>query len=431
MSEIVSVRRGLLALSPVVLFIVLYVVLCVCSGDFYAMPITVAFMIASVYAVCVLHGKGIDERVTIFSRGAAHTDMLLMLWIFILAGAFASSTQSMGGVQAVVDLCLVVFPSWVLLASLFLASCFISLSLGTSVGTVVALVPITTGLATATGGSLPLVVAAVVGGAFFGDNLSFISDTTIVATRTQGCRMADKFRANILIALPAAVIALAIYVFLGLNMHSSTAPTEIQWLLVVPYVVVLVTALCGMNVMTVLVLGIVLSGIVGILTGSITFTGWFKAMGDGILGMGELIIVTLLAAGLMGVVRWMGGVDFLLQRLTKSISSRRGAEFTIAAIVMFTDICTATNTIAILTVGPLVRDIAASYDISARRAASLLDTFSCVAQGLLPYGAQLLIASGIAGINPIDIIPYLFYPFLLFVCAVAFIIYRPRHRVTT
>ena len=406
----ISVRRGLLALSPLVVFLILYLLLSILANDFYSVPITVAFLASSIYSIGLIRGETLEQRVSVFSKGAANDNLLMMIWIFILAGTFATSAKEMGAIQATVDLSLTLLPPQLILAGLFIAACFISLSVGTSVGTIVALVPIASGIAHETGVSLPLVVATVVGGAYFGDNLSFISDTTIVATRTQGCRMSDKFRTNIRIVLPAAIIVLIIYIVIGIQMKGTHEVRDINWLLVTPYLLVLVTALLGTNVMRVLALGIASTGIIGMCSGGYGFYGWLQSMGKGIMDMSELIIVTLMAAGMVGIIKHLGGIDFLLQRLTNHISGRRGGELSIAALVVLTDLCTANNTIAILTVGPLAREISTKYGIDPRRTASILDTFSCFAQGIIPYGAQLLMASGLALINPIEIIAYLYYP---------------------
>ncbi len=407
-------------------FLGLYLALSLLARDFYAVPITVAFLLSSVYSVCLVRGKRLDERARVFSKGAAQGDLLLMIWIFILAGAFASTAKAIGSVEATVNLCLILLPPRLILASVFLASCLVSLSVGTSVGTIAALTPVSLGLAQASGTELPLMVATVVGGAFFGDNLSFISDTTIVATRTQGCRMRDKFRTNLRIALPAAIVVLAIYVLMGCKMSVGGEARQVNWMLVAPYLLVLVTALCGVNVLTVLVLGIGSTCLVGIAGGGFRFFQWMGAMGEGILGMSELIIVTLLAAGMTGVIRHLGGIDFLLSRLTRRIRGARGAELTVAALAVFTDLCTANNTIAILTVGSLAKEISVRFRLDPRRTASLLDTFSCFAQGIIPYGAQLLIASGLAGLNPLQIIPYLYYPMVLGVAALLSILLGKR-----
>lgn len=420
-------KTGFLALSPLFVFLTFYLVFSLLAHDFYSVPITVAFMIASTYSIFLLRGMDLNERIKVYSRGAAQSNLLMMIWVFILAGAFAYSAKEMGAIQATVDLCLWALPPQLLMAGLFLAACFISLSVGTSVGTIVALVPIATGIAHETGTSLPMIVATVVGGAYFGDNLSFISDTTIVATQTQGCRLSDKFRLNARIVVPAAFVVLIVYVLLGLGMHVEQPATRIDGMLVLPYLIVFATALVGMNVMMVLVLGILSTGIIGILRGSYRFYEWLTSMGEGILGMGELIIVTLMAAGMVGVIRHLGGIDFILQRLSRHIQGKRGAELSIAGLVVFTNFCTANNTIAILTVGNLAKEISERFGIDPRRTASILDTFSCFAQGIIPYGAQMLMASSLALINPIEIIPYLYYPFVMGLFMLMAILFRyPR-----
>ena len=350
-----------------------------------------------------------------------------MVWIFILAGAFAKTAGAMGAIDATGDLTLRLLPESMLLPGLFLAACFISLSIGTSVGTVVALTPVAVGIAEQTGSSLPLIVALVVGGSFFGDNLSFISDTTIVATQTQQCKMNDKFKANIYLAAPAALIALVIYVIIGRSIEAPTDVALLEWYKVIPYVAVLLLAVCGVNVLAVLLIGIVLAGGIGLMDGAFGFSGWMGAMGDGIMGMSELIIVTLLAGGMLALIRHNGGIDYLIRVLTRRINGKRGAKFTIALLVILADLCTANNTIALITVGPVARDIADRYGVDRRMSASLLDTFSCFAQGLIPYGAQLLMAAGLAAISPFDIIGYLYYPIILGVIAVLGIFFNyPR-----
>ena len=430
-----------MALSPLLVFLTFYLVFSLLAHDFYSVPITVAFMVASAYSVFLLRGMTLNERIKVYSKGAAQSNLLLMVWIFILAGAFAYSAKQMGAIQATVDLCLWALPPQLILAGLFLAACFISICVGTSVGTIVALVPIATGIAStidssqlgyavASQSSLPLLVATVVGGAYFGDNLSFISDTTIVATQTQGCQLSDKFRLNARIVVPAALLVLLIYIMIGWNMQVQPTYRAIDWVLVIPYLVVFATALGGMNVMMVLVLGILSTGAIGILRGNYRFFEWLTAMGEGILGMGELIIVTLMAAGMVGVIRQLGGIDFILHSLTRRINGRRGAELSLAGLVVFTNFCTANNTIAILTVGDLAREISARFGIDPRRSASILDTFSCFAQGIIPYGAQMLMASSLALINPIEIIPYLYYPFVMGAFMLLAILFRyPRKYV--
>ena len=417
----------MLALSPILVFMAVYLAGSLLAGDFYKVPLTTAFLAASAYAVCITPRLKLKERIAIFSRGAGDENMMLMVWIFILAGAFAQSAKQMGAIDATVNLTLRMLPEGMLLPGLFLAACFISLSVGTSVGTVVALTPVAVGIAEQTGGTLPLIVAIVVGGAFFGDNLSFISDTTIVATQTQGCRMSDKFKANISIAAPAAIIALVIYIILGRSIEVPSQVPLLEWYKVIPYVAVLVLALAGVNVLAVLAIGILLAGGIGLCSSSFDAMGWMSAMGEGILGMSELIIVTLLAGGMLALIRHNGGIDYLIRLLTRRISGVRGAKFTIALLVILADLCTANNTIALITVGPMARDIADRYGVDHRVSASLLDTFSCFAQGLIPYGAQLLMAAGLAAITPFEIIGYLYYPIILGVIAVLAILFNfPR-----
>ena len=422
-----SNKKGLLALSPLVVFMLLYVVLSVVAGDFYKVPITVIFMIASIYAVVITYGLSLQKRVEVFSRGASSGNLLLMLWIYVLAGAFAASAKTMGSIDATVNLALNVLPSSLLLPGLFLAACFISLSIGTSVGTVVALVPIAVGIAQQTGGNLPLVTAIIVGGAYFGDNLSFISDTTVVATSTQGCRMSDKFRVNAFIVMPAALVILIVYAVMGADVHTTTAPQPVAYLKVLPYVVVLVAAVLGMNVMAVLVLGIVLCGIIGLADGSYDLFGWLGAMGDGVKGMGELIIVAMLAGGMLELIRENGGIDYIINRLTTHVNGKRGAELAIAGLVSLVNLCTANNTIAILTVGGIAKKIGDRYGVDNKKAASILDTFSCTIQGLIPYGVQMLLAAGLAHLNPMQILPYLYYPMAIGIAATLAILLRyPR-----
>lgn len=412
------------ALSPLLVFLCLYLVTSLIVNDFYKVPITVAFLISSVYAICITKGLPLNDRIMQFSVGASNKNILLMIWIFILAGAFAQSAKDIGSIDATVTLTLQLLPENLLLAGIFLAACFISLSIGTSVGTIVALVPVVAGIAEKTELSMPFMTAIVVGGAFFGDNLSFISDTTIAATRTQGCAMRDKFRANFLIVLPAALLVLAWYIYRGLDISIVNETQQVEWIKVIPYIIVLLTAFFGLNVTIVLLLGILSTSIVGIATGSITFFDWFSSMGTGISGMGELIIVTLLAGGMLELIRFNGGVDYILQTLTRRINGKRGAEFCIAALVSIANVCTANNTIAIITVGPLVRDIANRYKIDNRKSASILDTFSCAIQGIIPYGAQLLIAAKLAVLSPLSIIEYLYYPITIGIMATISIILR-------
>ena len=417
-------KKGLLALSPLLVFILLYLVTSIIARDFYKVPITVAFMVSSIYAVIVSRGLPLKKRIDIFSSGAGTSQMMLMIWIFILAGAFANSAKVMGAIDATVNLSLMLLPANMLLAGLFLAACFISLSIGTSVGTIVALVPIAAGIADYTGMSLPMIVAVVVGGSFFGDNLSFISDTTIVATSTQECRLSDKFRVNSFIVMPVAALMLIIYLFMGIDSQVENKIGDIDFISVIPYLVVLITAILGMNVMAVLTIGLLLTGMIGLLHGAFDFYGWMQAMGNGIMGMGELIIITIMAGGMLELIKYNGGIDYIINMMTRHVNSKRGAELSIAALVSLVNICTANNTVAILTVGGIAKKIGDRFGVDNRKCASILDTFSCMMQGIIPYGAQLLMAGGLAALNPISIIPYLYYPFLLGIMALGSILVR-------
>lgn len=430
------------ALSPLVVFLCLYLVTSLWVNDFYKVPITVAFLFSSCYAIAITRKLSIDQRIYQFSIGASNKNILLMIWIFILAGAFAQSAKQMGAIDATVNLTLHILPDNLLLAGVFLAACFISLSIGTSVGTIAALTPVAIGLAEKTGIDLPYMVAIVIGGSFFGDNLSFISDTTIASTKTQDCVMRDKFMANFLIVVPAALIVLGIYIVQGLSTTASAATQAIEWVKVIPYLLVLATAITGCNVMFVLLLGIVSTGLIGICTATgfiptalttspvtvdTAIFDWFGAMGSGITGMGELIIITLLAGGMLEIIRYNGGIDFIISRLTRHVNGKRGAEFSIAALVSIANLCTANNTIAILTTGPIAKDIAGRFRLDRRKVASILDTFSCLVQGLIPYGAQMLIASGLAQVSPLSILGNLYYPFCMGICAITAILVRyPR-----
>lgn len=428
----ISNKKGLRALSPLFLLLALIVIIIVMSlsgtsidgKSVPVMPLTVAFLIASIYAVAMSGDMPLKKRIDTYSKGAGASDLLLMLWIYVLAGAFAASAKAIGSIDTTVNLTLSVLPSNLILPGLFLAACFISISIGTSVGTVVALVPIAAGIAMQTGSNIALITAIVVGGAYFGDNLSFISDTTVVATQTQHCKMSDKFRVNVMIVAPAALIILIVYAILGVNVQAPTHVGEVSFIKVLPYLVVLITAICGMNVMVVLSLGIVLCGIIGLFAGDFGFFGWFLNMNTGIIGMGEMVIIAMMAGGMLGMIKRNGGIDYIIQKLTAHVNTRRGAELSIAALVSLVNICTANNTIAILTVGGISQQIGDRFEVDNRKAASILDTFSCCIQGILPYGVQILLAAGLSGQSPIDILPYLYYPFAIGIAALVAIIIR-------
>ena len=408
----------MLALTPLIFFVCVYLGVSIVLGDFYKVPISVAFMFTAMMAVMVSKGT-LKHRIKVFSRGGGSENMLLMIWIFILAGAFANSAKEMGSIADMVTLTLGFVPSDTIFAGLFIASAIISLSIGTSVGTIVALMPIAVGIASTVGAEVPVVAAIVVGGAFFGDNLSFISDTTVCATQTQGCQMSDKFKTNLRIALPAAVLIMIYYAVTGGNISAPANLPEVNLLKVLPYIVVLITAMLGVDVLVVLACGTLLTGIVGMYYGDYTIVTWFQAMADGIMGMGELIIITMLAGGVLEVIRANGGIRFVMDRILAHVHSERTAELSIAALVSFVGVCTANNTVAIITVAGIARDISRKYGLDPRRVASILDTFSCIVQGVIPYGAQLLMGAALASISPVQIIPHLYYPYALFFFAMA------------
>ena len=416
---------GLLALSPLLVFLLIYLVSSLLAGDFYKVPVSAAFMLASVYAVAITRGKIID-RVNIFSQSAGHWNIMLMVWIFILAGAFAGSAKEIGSIEATVNFTLNIIPARFLLAGLFLTACFVSLAIGTSVGTIVALIPIASGIAQQTDMNQGMMAALIVGGSFFGDNLSFISDTTIAATRAVGCAMKDKFRANFMIVLPAVLVIAAIYIFKGMSINVEPDALPIEWFKLIPYLSVIILALLGMDVTFVLALGLLFNAVVGFTTGSLGWAGWFESMGQGIAGMGDLIIVTLLAGGMLGIIRHNGGLDFIMHGVVKRIRGRRGAEMSIGLITGLANLCTANNTIAIITVGGIVNDISNKYDIPKRRAASLMDISSCFVQGLIPYGIQLLMASGLTGLAVTQIIPHLYYQFAAGICLLLSILLKKK-----
>lgn len=414
------------ALSPLFVFLILYLVTSIIAQDFYKVPITVAFLVSSVYALLTVKGT-MNERIKIFAQGAGNSTMVLMLAIFILAGAFAASAKTMGAVDATVNFTLKYLPEHFILPGIFLAACFISLSIGTSCGTVAALTPLAVGIAQQSDISVPLMVGLVVGGTYFGDNLSFISDTTIIATQTQGCSMKDKFRVNIRIVAPVAIIMLIVYYFLGEGISTPTNIGDVKFWLVLPYLSIIILAICGVNVLLTLGIGIILTGIIGIVTGTYDVFGWFAAMNEGMMGMSELIIVTILAGGMLEIIRHNRGIDLIIKTLTRNIHSKRGGEMSIAALTSLVNVCTANNTVAIITTGPIAKDIAKRFRIDPRKSASILDTASCFTQGLLPYGAQVLIAAGLSEVNPIAIIPNLYYPMLIGVALLLAILFRyPR-----
>ena len=418
---------GWLALSPLLVFLGLYLVSSIIANDFYKIPISAAFVLASIYGILICKGKSIEQRIGIFSQGAGNKNVLLMIWIFVLAGAFAATAKQIGAIDATVNIALRILPGKLLYAGLFVASCFISMSIGTSVGTIVALVPVAAGIAQEIEASNAFITAIVVGGAFFGDNLSFISDTTIAATRTQECSMADKFKVNLRIVGPAAVVVALLYIFLGRSVDIVPSSGAIDLILLIPYLLVIILAITGVDVMAVLAIGLVVNAVIGFAQGSLDWSSWLEGIGSGISGMGDLIIVTMLAGGMLEIIRSNGGLDFIVSGLTKRINGKRGAELSIAGLVSLANICTANNTIAIITTGQIANDITKRFGLDPRKTASILDTFSCLIQGLIPYGAQLLMAAGLAGVSSLSIIAHLYYPFIMGAFAITAILLRlPR-----
>ena len=420
-------KQGILAISPLIVFVILYFVSSIIAGDFYMMPITVAFMLSCIYAIMTFRGRAVKDRVETFCIGAGEKNIMMMLCIFVLAGAFANSAKDAGCIEATVNLTLSLMPDSMIMAGLFIAACFISLAIGTSVGTIVALTPIAAGLAHSTGSSVPMMTAVIVGGSFFGDNLSFISDTTIVATSTQGCKQSDKFLVNSYTTIPVAIAVMVMYFFIGTGTQAPAVIPDIDYVKILPYIIVIVCALCGMNVFVVLTFGIISTGLIGIGYGVYDLFGWCQSMGKGITGMGELVIVAVLAGGLLKVMTENGALEYLISIMTKKIRSKRSCELTIAMLVSLANICTANNTVAILTVGSISKRIGDSYGVDNRKSASILDSFSCCIQSILPYGAQILMATGLAAVSPIEILKYLYYPFVLFsVSVIAILIRYPK-----
>lgn len=413
------------ALLPIGVFLVIFLGSGVITGDFYAMPAIVAFLIALVVAFCQNRGLSFDEKISIISKGVGNENIITMSLIFLCAGAFSGAVTAAGGVESTVNLGLSILPAKVAVVGLFIIGCFISVSMGTSMGTIAALAPIAVGISEKTGFSLAVCIGAVVCGAMFGDNLSMISDTTIAAVKTQGCEMKDKFRENFFIVLPAAIVTIVLFFFITRNGNFKLAEelTYNIWR-VVPYVLVLVGALIGINVFLVLISGTVISLIVGVATGSLAVGDMFAAVGEGVTGMYDITVISIVVACIVSLVKEFGGIQFILNLIKKSIKGQKGGEIGIAGLSLLVDMCTANNTVAIVMAGPIAKEISEEFDISSRRSASLLDIFTSVGQGMIPYGAQLLSAASLTGLTPFAIMPYLFYPMLMAVSAVLFILFR-------
>ena len=407
-------KGSLAALLPLIVFLVIFVGNGIITQDFYAMPVLIAFSIAAVIAFIQNPKRAFNDKLTSFCQGAGNENIILMIVIFMLAGAFSGVAKEMGGVEATVNLSLAILPPNLLVAGLFIIAAFISISMGTSVGTISALTPIGVGIAEATSMPLALVVGALVGGAMFGDNLSMISDTTIAAVRTQGCELKDKFRVNFLIVLPAAIITVIGLVAITSSSAGQVIETAaINPLKVIPYVAILIGALCGVNVFTLLTGGVVLAGSIGLMTTDLGIQELVGAAATGMAGMQELAMICLVVGGTLELIKVNGGIDYILSHLRRRIKTKKGAELGIAMLVSIVDLCTANNTIAIVTAGPLAKEISTDFDIDPRRSASILDIFSSCWQGLIPYGAQLLGAAALCGLSPFEIIPYVHYPMLM------------------
>ncbi|MDN6260222.1 MAG: Na+/H+ antiporter NhaC family protein [Staphylococcus simulans] len=418
-------KGNAVALIPLILFVGLFLGVGIITGDFTKMPLNIAITIAVIVALIMNRKEKFTEKVEVFTKGAGHSNIILMVLIFVLAGAFSKVTEDMGGVKSTVNLGLSLIPGNLLIIGLFIICMFVSISMGTSVGTVAAIAPVGFGISEATDISAALAMATVVGGAMFGDNLSMISDTTISAVRTQHTKMSDKFKVNFKIVLPGAILTMVI---LGILTHSATISStkdySFEFIKVIPYLLVLILALIGVNVIIVLIGGTVLSGIIGLIDGSFNWIGFLKAASEGMIGMEDIAIIALMIGGLIGIIQHNGGITWLLNFVRSKVKSRRGAEFGIASLVSAADISTANNTISILMAGPLAKNIADEYDIDPRKSASILDIFGSCFQGLLPYRPQVIAAAGVAGISPFMLVPYSIYPIILGISGLAAIIFN-------
>lgn len=412
-----------MALFPFLVFFLIFIGIGLIKNDFYEFPVIVAILIASIVALMMNRKVSLQIKIEEFCKGAGHSNVMLMVFIFLLAGAFSEVAKGMGAVESTVHLTLSIVPSQLLLAGLFVIACFISLSMGTSVGTIVALVPIGVGVSEQASLPLALTVATVIGGAMFGDNLSFISDTTIAAVRTQYTQMKDKFKTNFFIVLPAAIITCIILAVITTGEQVAISTNDYSWIKIIPYMFVLIAAIIGVNVLIVLISGTVIAGLIGLIDGSYKGLEFFKTVGVGMENLYEMSLLAMLIAGMVSVIRLNGGIDYLLYAIKSKIKTKKGAQFGIASLISLTNMATANNTIAIVSVGPLAKEIADEYEIDPRYSASILDIFSCFIQGILPYGAQILVAAGIASISPMSIIPYSIYPVLTGICAVVAIIF--------
>lgn len=416
-----------IALLPIGIFLLIFLGSGILTGDFYAMPAIVAFLIALLVAFLQNRKLSFGEKLQVISKGLADENIITMCLIFLCAGGFSGAVSAIGGVESTVNLGLSIMPGNVAVVGLFIIGCFISVSMGTSMGTISALAPIAVGISEKTGYSMAICIGAVMCGAMFGDNLSMISDTTIAAVKTQGCEMKDKFKENFFIVLPAALLTIVLFFIITKNGQFVIEETlSYDIVKVIPYVLVLIGALIGLNVFVVLVGGIVISLVIGIATKSLMWDEMFAAVGNGITGMYDITVISIIVACIVALVKEYGGITFILNVIRKRIKTSKGAEMGIAGLALLVDACTANNTVAIVMAGPIAKEISDEFGVSKKRSASLLDIFSSVGQGILPYGAQLLSAATLTGITPFDILPYLYYPLLMAVSALCFILFRKR-----
>ena len=427
------------ALVPFIVFMVFYLGLSLLARDFYKVPMPLAFLVASAVSMFLDHKEKLANKVEVYAHGMGEANIMLMCLIFILSGAFASIAKGMGAVDAAVVIARNLVPSRLMVIGMFLVSCFISLAIGTSCGTIAALTPIAVGLVGPLGINPTIMLGAVVGGAMFGDNLSMISDTTIAATRTQGVQMRDKFLANLKIVLPAVAVTLGVYLSqmnkVGANIDGGVESIAFKHiLLILPYILILICALCGLNVMLLLFCGTLLAFIIGCINGSLDFWGGMDMVGKGALGMSETLIVAILAGGLLKVIRYNGGIDYIMNVLEKPIRNSKLCELGVMLLVSFVNLFTANNTVAIVIAGPIAKTLSDKYGCSPKRIASILDTASCVVQGLIPYGAQILIAVGLSNaadvkISSLQLLGAMYYPMLLALSMIAGIVFvRPRKK---
>lgn len=414
-----------IALLPIGVFLVIFLGAGIITGDFYMMPAIVAFLIALAVAFVQNRTLSFDEKIKVISKGVGDENIITMSLIFLCAGAFSGAVTAAGGVESTVNFGLSILPAGIVVVGLFIIGCFISVSMGTSMGTIAALAPIAVGISEKTGFAMAICIGAVVCGAMFGDNLSMISDTTIAAVKTQGCEMKDKFKANFIIVLPAAILTCVIFFFLTRGAEVQLDGTyEYNFLQIIPYLLVLVGALIGMNVFVVLIGGTVLSLIVGIATGTIALGEMFTVVGSGVTGMYDITVISIIVACIVALVKEFGGIQFILDLIRSKINSKKGAEFGIAGLTLLVDCCTANNTVAIVMTGPIAKEISDEFGVDPKRSASLLDIFASVGQGMIPYGAQLLSAATLTALTPYDIMPYLYYPILMAISAILFIAFK-------